>query len=273
MAGSRHDSAGITPRVRAKLQAAHETTNRHPWQATFAQGVAAHRAGDIETARQLYCSAAETATDPMPARLLALLLSDDGQSEAAATWARRAVSLDPNAGLSHAALGRVLLQAGQLEDAERGFHAAISLDPGIGAAQQGLAALAGLQHRRGLALFHARQWHDAAIALAATARLLPESSDAWHDLGTVLHEGGHPAEAAGAYVRSTALAPDRADTWHNLGSVRQALHDMDGALAAYARAFALRPESFPRIAQELAAGNPGRVWLRAGDLRRVLARQ
>ncbi len=273
MGGSRHGSAGLTPRVRTKLQAAQETTSSHPWQATFAQGVTAHRAGDIEAAQRLYRSAAETATDPTPARLLALLLSEAGQPEAALTWARHAVSLDPDVGLSHAALGRVLLQSGQLEDAEQALHTAVSFDPSISAAHQGLAALAGLQHRRGLVLFRARQWHDAAIALAAAARLLPESSDAWHDLGTALHEGGRLAEAAGAYVKSTELASDRAETWHNLGSVRQGLHDMDGALTAYARAFALRPESFPRIAQELAAGNPGRVWLRAGDLRRALARQ
>ncbi len=250
-----------------------ELTSGHPWQATFAQGVTAHRAGDVKAAQRLYRHAAETATDPAPARLLALLLSEDGQPEAAMTWARRAVSLDPNAGLSHAALGRVLLQGGQMEDAERAFHDAVSLDPSIGSAQQGLAALAGLQHRRGLALFRARQWHDAATALAAAARLLPEKPDVWHDLGTALHEGGRLAEAAGAYVKSTTLAPGRAETWHNLGSVRQELRDMNGALAAYAHAFALRPESFPRIAQELAAGNPGRVWLRAGDLRRTLARQ
>ena len=239
----------------------------------FAQGVAAHRAGDMEAAQRFYRSAAETATDPTPARLLALLLLEDGQPEAAVTWARRAVSLDPDVGLSHAALGRVLLQAGHFEDAERALHTAISLDPSITVAHQGLAALAGLQHRRGLVLFRARQWHDAATALAAAARLLPESSDAWHDLGTALHEGGRLAEAASAYVKSTTLAPSRAETWHNLGSVRQGLRDMEGALTAYARAFALRPESFPHIAQELAAGNSGRVWLRAGDLRRALAGQ
>jgi len=248
-------------------------TGGHPWQAVLAQAVTAHRAGDTETARRLYRQAAETAADPTPARLLALLLSEDGQSKAAVTWAQRAVSLDPAAALSHAALGRVLFQAGQLGDAERAFGDAVLLDPGASAAQQGLAAVAGLQHRRGLALFHARQWHEAATALATAARLLPRNPDFWHDLGTALHEGGCLAEASDAYTKATALAPDRAETWHNLGSVRQGLRDMDGALAAYARAFALQPESFQRIAQELAAGNPGRVWLRAGDLRRTLAEQ
>lgn len=239
----------------------------------LAQGITAHRAGDVRAAQRLYRSAAATATDPVPARLLALLLSEDGQSEAAVTWARRAVSLDPNAGLSHAALGRVLLQGGQMDDAEQAFHDAVSLDPSASAAQQGLTALGGMQHRHGLALFRVGQWHGAATALAAAARLLPDNPNVWHDLGTALHEGGRLTEAAGAYLKSTTLAPGRAETWHNLGSVRQGLRDMDGALAAYARAYALRPESFPRIAQELAAGNPGRVWLRARDLRRTMARQ
>ncbi len=246
-------------------------TGRDSWRAAFAQGVAAHRAGDAASARRLYRFAADRGTDPTPPRMLALLLAEDGDTEQAVRWARRALALDPRSAHSHAALGRVLLRAGQVEAAEQAFQDALTLDPQMEAAQGGLTALGEAQHRRGQALFRARRWDDAVAAFAVAARRLPRSPAVWHDLGTALHEGGHLARAVAAYEQVLSLAPDAAETWHNLGSVRQAMRDMDGAVAAYARAYALRPESFPRIAQELAAGNPGRVWLRAGDLRRTLA--
>lgn len=242
------------------------------WQAAFASGVAAHRVGDMPTARRWYLLAANGSPDPAPPRMLALLLADAGELEDAERWARRAIGLDATMAHSHAALGRVLLRADNVEAAERAFATALALDSDLSAARAGLRALGDLHLRRGRALFQARRWDDAAAALTAAARLLADSADVWHDLATALHEGGHLSGAVAAYEQALALAADRAETWHNLGSVRQGMRDIDGALAAYARAYALRPESFPRIAQELAAGNPGRVWLRAGDLRRTLVR-
>ncbi|WP_428377127.1 tetratricopeptide repeat protein [Lichenicoccus sp.] len=77
--------------------------------------------------------------------------------------------------------------------------------------------------------------------------------------------------ARDAYLRALALEPQRAQTWHNLGSAYQAVSDLPAALSAYARALQLDPHGFPRIAQELAAGRCGAVWVSADDLRRTLA--
>ena len=102
--------------------------------------------------------------------------------------------------------------------------------------------------------------------------MLPRRADILHDLGTAHHEAGQLAAARASYEAALQHEPGRAETWHNLGSLRQVLHDLGGALSAYGNAFRLRPDFFPRIAQELAAGPAGRVWLRAADLRATLAR-
>ena len=241
------------------------------WTSAFRRGIAAYSAGDLPAALKLCRMAAEKANDPGPARLLAVLLAEAGQTKDALTWARRAIVLDRISAPSHAALGRVLMQDRQPVEAERAFRAALAIDPTLNAACQGLTALGDMRHRSGLALFQAKQWAQAAQALTEAARLLPRRADILHDLGTAHHEAGDLATAQASYEAALQYEPARAETWHNLGSLRQMLQDIGGAMAAYGNAFRLRPDFFPRIAQELAAGPAGRVWLRAADLRATLA--
>ena len=243
-----------------------------PWIAAYKRGITAYRAGDLPAALKLCRMAAEGADDPGPARLLAVLLAEAGQTKDALTWARHAVSLGLTSAPSHAALGRVLVQDGQPVQAESAFRAALAIDPSLSAARQGITALGEMRHRAGLTLFQARQWAQAAQALTEAARLLPNRADILHNLGTAHHEAGDLVAAQASYEATLRCEPARAETWHNLGSLRQALPDVGGALAAYGNAFRLRPDFFPRIAQELAAGPAGCVWLRAGDLRATLAR-
>ena len=246
-------------------------SSQMPWISAFKRGIAAYGAGDLPAALKLCRVAAEKADDPGPARLLAVLLAEAGQTKDALTWARHAIALDLISAPSHAALGRVLVQDGQTIEAERAFRAALAIDPTLNAARQGVTALGDMRHRTGLALFQAKQWARAAQVLTEAARLLPRRADILHDLGTAHHEAGDLTAAQASYEAALQYEPARAETWHNLGSLRQMLHDIGGALAAYGNAFRLRPDFFPRIAQELAAGPAGRVWLRAADLRATLA--
>lgn len=290
----------------------------------FAEAVAAHRAGDLPRAKSLYRMAAASGRDPGPPRLLALLLAEEGDPEAARHWAREALGRDPDAFESHLALGRIQSIAGAWTEAAESYGHAVARDPHSAAAHLGLgrslvasgqapaacdclamalrlrpddprirhayaAALGAdaemtraeqacaafplvgeVRHALGQKLFAARRFADAARVLAEAAALLPASAEVRHDLGTALHEARRPAEAAPVYRDALAREPGRVDTWHNLASSLQAIGDVDGALRCYARAYRLDRTSFPRIAQELAAGNPGKVWLRAADLRNVL---
>ena len=96
--------------------------------------------------------------------------------------------------------------------------------------------------------------------------------DAGHfDLGVALQESGKLQLAIEADGKAIALDACMIAAHHNLGSAWQALGKMDEAPRAYARAWTLDPARFPRIAQELAAGATGKVWLTADALRTELA--
>lgn len=294
------------------------------WKALVARALDRQHAGDLHTARQLYHQATKSCTDPLPARLLGLLLAEQGDMAAAAHWVRRALQLDPHSAHSHAALGRVLARGGEWPAAAGAFRAAAAGAPEMALAHQGLgqallvigdvraacdsfaralrlrpddvltrrsylaalalqdglaptAAAAGafpafgeLRHAFGQALAGAGRWPEAAAELAAAASLLPADVDVRHNWATALHEAGRPGAALPIYLEALARDSARPRTWHNLGSARQALGDLPGAMAAYGEACRLDPACFARVAQELAAGRHGQVWLRAVDLRRAL---
>jgi len=300
-------------------------TSPPSWQDLLAEGLARQRAGELAAARRLYRRAAERSPDPAPARLLAVLLAEQGDLATALQWVRRALALDPKSAASHAAHGRVLSRQGSWSEAIVAFGAALAGDPALASAHLGRAharlavgdpaaacegfdaalrlrpgsadarrayaaalvacgnldrAVAAVhrhptagevRHALGQMLFGAGQFGQAAAVFAAAAALLPHDAAVRHDWGIALHEAGRPTEAIPVYQDTLACDPARAQTWHNLGSLQQALGDMTAAMAAYGRTYALDPASFPRIAQELAAGNPGRLWLRAEDLRHSLA--
>lgn len=241
-------------------------------QAALRRAVQLHRAGDLAAAIAA-CREAARGGDPAAARLLALLLSEAGALDEACAWAARAVALQRSAE-NLAAQGRVLAALGRWAEAGEALREALGLQPGYAAARQlleraeavGAATLAEAQ-----ALFAAGRFPAAAEAFRGASLLRPGDAAALHGLGTALHEAGEPAAAIAAHRAALAIASGRIDTWHNLGSALQATGDMAGAMQAYARAFAIDPACFPRIAQEMAAGRTGQVWLSAAALRAALA--
>ncbi len=208
------------------------------------------------------CRLAAPERDPAAARVLGLLLAEAGEAEAL-RWGRHAVGLDRSAE-SLAALGRMLARLGRWTDASAVLQEALALDPGLTAAQD-------LLGRAAAGAFAAGQFGSAATAYRTISTLHPHDPAPLHSLGTALHEAGEPAKAIGPYRAALALDGARAETWHNLGSALQATGDLPGALQAYAGAYRLDPACFPRIAQELAAGRAGQVWLSAEALRARLS--
>ena len=233
------------------------------------------------------------AADPKAAAshlTLGRVLSRRADWPAAAQAYRAATGLEPALAAAHLGLAHALLAGGRPGEACGSFATALALRPFSQPDMRGYAAalltagdpgrateavrrhpLSGELHQAlGQLRFGRREWHQAAAALGEAARLLPRDAAILHDLGAAWQENTQPAPARDAYLQALALEPQRAQTWHNLGSAYQALSDMPTALAAYGRACQLDPDSFPRIAQELAAGRCGAVWLDAGGLRRAL---
>lgn len=288
--------------------------------------MALHRSGHLEAAIVACRRAATGSPGPAAMRLLALLLSENGQDAEALHEAHRAIARDGTSAPSRAALGRILAKAGDWSGSAEAHGEAVRLAPDLAGSHDGrgrallalgrvteacqsldramrlrppdpslhrayAAALladqaaavertakaaadfpqAGeIQHAHGLALFGRGLWTEAAQAFAEAAARLPDDAAVQHDLGAALLEAGRGREAASAFRRALVIDPDRVASWHNLGSAEQASGDLPAALAAYAQAYRRDPACLPRLAQELAAGPHGRVYLRAIDLRREL---
>lgn len=241
--------------------------------ATLGRARQLHQAGDTTEAIAA-CRRAAPDDDPVAARLLGLLLAEAGALAEARRWAGRAVALDRSAE-TLAAEGRVLALMQRWAEAAVALREALAFQPGFTAARRLLdraeAAAASIQ-RDAEALFAGGQFAASAAAFRDASTLRPGDAAVLHGLGTALHEAGEPAEAIVAYRAALALTPCRAETWHNLGSAFQATGDLGRAMHAYISAYAIDPACFPRIAQELAAGKTGQVWLSAAALKAHLSR-
>jgi tetratricopeptide (TPR) repeat protein len=239
--------------------------------AALATALRLHRSGGTLPAIAA-CRLAVRDGNPVAMRLLGLLLAEAGLFEEARHWAGRATARDRSAE-TLAAEGRVLAAMRDWAAAATVLREALLLLPGFAAARRLLdqaEAAGSAMQAEAAKLFAAGRFREAAALFRGGCGVRPGDPVLLHALGTALHEAGQPAEAVGAYRAALAVAPARAATWHNLGSALQATGDLDGALLAYAQAYAADPASFPRIAQELAAGRAGQVWLSADALRAKL---
>lgn len=237
-------------------------------QTALAQALRLHRSGDTP-AGIAACRQAVRDGDPVAMRLLGLLLAEAGLFDEARHWAARATARDRSAE-TLAAEGRVLATMQAWPAAAAVLRQALALQPGFTAARRLLdrAEAAGARAQSEAAqLFQSGRFAEAAALFRNACLIRPGDPKLLHALGAALHEAGQPAEAVAAYQAALAAAPRQVASLHNLGSALQAVGDLPGAMHAYARAYAANPASFPRIAQELAAGRSGQVWLSAAALR------
>lgn len=93
-------------------------------------------------------------------------------------------------------------------------------------------------------LLHQRDRSDAAMELIERSiTLQPGQANYYNNLGNVLVERGRFHEATVAYRQALALLPDNCDAWNNLGAVLRALGRLEEAGTAYLKAIELNPET------------------------------
>jgi predicted O-linked N-acetylglucosamine transferase (SPINDLY family) len=73
-------------------------------------------------------------------------------------------------------------------------------------------------------------------------KLDPAHDEAWHLLGVVAFQQGHPAKAIRHYRRCLELRPRHAQALNNLALALKATGDLEGARETFAEALAVRPE-------------------------------
>jgi Flp pilus assembly protein TadD len=232
-----------------------------------------HRSGNTPAAIAA-CRPAADDGHPPAMRLLALLLAEVGSLDQARDLIGRTAAADRSPE-TLTAQGRILAMSRQFGAAAKVLREVLAVEPGSIPARQLLSHVENALPRlidEAKVHFRNRNFHAAVEMFRETVAIRPGDPLLLHDLGTAMVEAGDAAHAVVAYRAALVNAPDRVETWHNLGSAFQAIGDIDAAIDAYAQAYARDPASFPRIAQELAAGRAGQVWLTAAALKTRLRR-
>ena len=254
-----------------------------------------HRAGRLPAALALYRQAAkEDKRDALAPRLLALALAAGGDLQEALRWIEEALKRDPAAIETEAAQAQILVQAGRQDVARKVLEQLLARRPDFAPAHHLLVHIATMcgtpsflkalrnaatnlpqkswpHQQLGRFLAAGGDYKQAVEPLAKAASLRPNDADAQYDLGVALQESGQTQAAISAYRKALALQPGMVRARHNLASALQSRGDIRAAIAEYTDAYKREPASFPRIAQDLAAGSTGQVWLRAGDLKAKLS--
>lgn len=209
----------------------------------FARATAAHRAGDLASAKRLYneiVSRDEKHADAW--HLLGFAEFHSKRFHEALQHIRRAVSLCPDRGEYHHNLALALLAAGQPEDASRhaklagtyGYHDAQSyLQVGLELVQQHQLAQTQLAQTQ---LSSAEICFQLAIAIDCT------NGDAHYLLGIVRESQGRVDEAIACYERAVAARPTFVEAMNNLGNALRQRGRYHQAIDTLQRALSLQPD-------------------------------
>ncbi len=151
----------------------------------------------------------------------------------AETSCSRALELNPNLDIVHAALGGLYSRTGEYAEAEASYARALEIRPESVAALTGIADIYRLQQRAG----------EAEETLLRAVQLEPGNWRPYNSLGTFYYRQGRFAEAAEQFGKVVAIDDQNMRGFGNLGSA----YMLQGSFAESAKAFeasvALQPEA------------------------------
>ncbi len=188
----------VEPRRTADLRVAVDNPRSAEIARLFSAGVAAHRAGDLTTARSAYGQVLAMAPNDIDAlNNLGVLYTSLQQYDNAEAALRRAVAQAPSNAGAWANLGTLLRERGRTSDAIAAFQHALTIDPRHPGARVGLAQ----QYIVIGSLAQAKQHLDAALLDS------PTSPEANYAMGQVRERLGDRAGAVEAYSMFVRVAP------------------------------------------------------------------
>ena len=213
----------------------------------LSRGMAYRRAGHLAAARECYEKILAARPDhPHASHLLAAVLLETGQPQAALPHARHAVQAMPRRADFLAALAHVHVALAQFGDARVAFERAAALEPDDPALQMGLAnchALLG----------------DHSQAEASLRRLVqrrPAFAEAWLNLANSVRDQNRCPEAAILYRKVLELRPEFVEASHGLAHALFVLDETAEAEHLLRRCIQARPDYLP------AYGNLARLLLK-----------
>ena len=254
-------------------------------EAKLKEGLAHHRAGRTDKARE--CYQALLADDPEHAdanHLMGVLALQDRRWQEAETLIGKALAANAKAAPYHDHLGVALRNQGRLADAEGCHRRALALDPKASAALNNLATTlreAGRIDeardcaRRALAVapkdpvicanagtlfLETGSFGPAADAFARAAEAKPDNADYYEKQGVALFRAGRVAEAEQAFRRTLEKAPDRSQARRWLAETLLTLERPEDARAEAQAQLSQHPDDERAMVLEAVAG-----W-RSGDV-------
>lgn len=171
------------------------------------QGLAAHQAGDLQSALALYrqaLAADQRCADAI--HLIGVIAYQTGDPFTAIDVIGRAIALDDRNPAAHSNLGEALRATGALDRAAACHARAVELDPNFVDAYQNLGVVLIAQGKPAEAADAFNR------ALARNQGLAP----AWYGLGLALEAQGHAPEALDAFARCLERDPNHAEAKQRL---------------------------------------------------------
>ena len=197
------------------------------------KAIEAHQQNQLTRAQTLYQQIIAEAPHFAEAHhLLGVVMSQQGQQEAAAGHIRRAIQLDGRNPSYYNNLGEVYRRQDRPDKAGRYYTLALELNPRFAQAHYNLANVLKTMGQLAKAIDHYQQ------AIQADNRYVA----AHYNLGNSYLEIGHFRSAAESYQQLLQLAPNHFQAHNNLGAALQELGDMTGAIAHFEQATQLKPD-------------------------------
>jgi predicted O-linked N-acetylglucosamine transferase (SPINDLY family) len=202
-------------------------------QRLFAAALAAHQAGRLKEAEQLYRQILKADSRHADAlHFLGILNHERGNSADAVKLIGQAVEQHPGAPAFHNNLGMILFAMGRLDAAVASGARAVALKPDYAEAHYNL----------GVALQAQRKLDEAAVSYERAIALKPGFVDAHTNLGITLLEQGRLDAAVSRFERALAIDGSHARAHNNLGNALRQRGDGSAALASYRNALRHAPD-------------------------------
>jgi len=211
--------------------------------AAIEQGLAHHRAGRLDHAREFYRTVLKRYPGQAAAHhLLGLVELQRGNPAVAVQCFEQAIAANSGVAEYHHDCGIACAALSRFEAALDCYHRALAIKPDF----------ANALFNQGNALHKLGRLAAAESAYRAALRIQPRFAQACNNLGIILQQRDDQRGAIVAFEQALANQPGFADARNNLGNALHALERPDEALEAYAQAIQANPKF---IAAHLNTGN------------------
>jgi protein O-GlcNAc transferase len=160
-------------------------------------------------------------------------------------------------------------RAGEWARAAQLYRQILAADPNQPEALQLLeminATVASTSFERGNAALAEGKLDEAAAWYQQTLAAKPDASEAYCNLGLILHQRGKLDDAAACYIQALRLNPKHVETHNNLGEALRISGRLDEAILCFQRALEIRPDYVEAL------NNLGVTWQEQGKLDEALS--